>query len=31
MTGKRNGRPITVLLVDDHVVVLRGLRFFLEK
>ncbi len=30
MTGKRNGRPITVLLVDDHVVVLRGLRFFLE-
>lgn len=30
MTGKRNGRPITVLLVDDHIVVLRGLRFFLE-
>lgn len=25
-----SGRPITVLLVDDHAVVLRGLRFFLE-
>lgn len=25
-----NRRPITVLLVDDHAVVLRGLRFFLE-
>lgn len=26
----RDRRPITVLLVDDHAVVLRGLRFFLE-
>src|SRR5690554_1997087 len=25
-----SGQPITVLLVDDHAVVLRGLRFFLE-
>lgn len=28
--GKTDRRPITVLLVDDHAVVLRGLRFFLE-
>src|SRR5690606_8158336 len=30
MIEKTHGRPITVLLVDDHAVVLRGLRFFLE-